>query len=142
MTSPSLRFPRAMRLSGEKAFDRVFAAKLRAGRGAIVVHGAANGLAHARLGLSVSRRVGNAAVRNRVKRLIREAFRLSQHELPRGLDLVVVARSARMPPLAECQATLRSAAATLARGAASPPAPDCRDDDRAADRTMDDGPGR
>lgn len=142
MTSPPLRFPRAMRLSGEKAFDRVFAAKLRAGRGAIVVHGAPNGLEHARLGLSVSRRVGNAVVRNRVKRRIREAFRLSQHELPRGLDLVVVARSAQMPPLAECQTTLRSAAATLARGMASSPAPDDRTSDSASGRATDNEPDR
>jgi ribonuclease P protein component len=45
-----------------------------------------------RLGLSVSRKVGSAVVRNRVKRLLREAFRTSASALPPGLDLVVVAR--------------------------------------------------
>ena len=45
-----------------------------------------------RLGITVSRKVGPAVIRNRVKRLVREAFRLHRHELPAGLDLVVVAR--------------------------------------------------
>lgn len=127
---PQLRFQRAMRLSGEPAFDRVFAAKRRAGRGAILVQGAGNGLAHARLGLSVSRRIGGAVLRNRVKRILREAFRLSQHELPAGLDLVVVARSARMPTLTECRRILVEAATQLSRGLA----PTTDADGRAADQ--------
>ena len=46
----------------------------------------------ARLGLTVSRRVGDAVRRNRVKRRIREVFRQSRGALPCGVDLVVVAR--------------------------------------------------
>ena len=51
-----------------------------------------NGLDRPRLGLSIGKRVGNAVARNRVKRRIREAFRLLKPTLPAGLDLVVGAR--------------------------------------------------
>ena len=51
---------------------------------------------HCRLGLTVSRKVGGAVVRNRVKRLLREWFRLHHHELTADWDLVIIAR--RPPP--------------------------------------------
>jgi ribonuclease P protein component len=51
-----------------------------------------NGLPHARLGLAVSKKNSRRAVdRNRIKRVIRESFRIHQHRLS-GLDLVVVTR--------------------------------------------------
>lgn len=45
-----------------------------------------------RLGVSVGRKVGSAVERNRVKRVLREAFAATADELPRGYDFVVVAR--------------------------------------------------
>ncbi len=46
-----------------------------------------------RLGITVSRKVGGAVVRNRVKRMVRQWFREHRQKLPRGCDLVVIARS-------------------------------------------------
>jgi ribonuclease P protein component len=47
----------------------------------------------ARLGLVVSRKVGNAVARNRVKRVCRECFRHGHAAVPEGIDLVIVARA-------------------------------------------------
>lgn len=71
-----------------------------------------------RLGLAVSSRVGHAAIRVRCKRLIREAFRLAQHDLPlldgQGFDAIVGVRDARAISFALVDAELR-ALATEAR---------------------------
>jgi len=54
---------------------------------------ARNGLPFARFGLVVSRRHGNAVRRNRLRRLLREAFRLARADLPVGLDIGCAPRS-------------------------------------------------
>lgn len=86
---PGFTFPKTCHIRKEADFDRAYKTRIFAADDVLVVNGAANGLAHARLGLSVSRKVGNAVVRNQWKRRIREAFRLSKEQLPAGLDLVV-----------------------------------------------------
>lgn len=58
----------------------------------VVVYCRKNGLDHNRLGLTVGTKVGHAVVRNRVRRRIREAYRLSESSYLRGYDIVVVAR--------------------------------------------------
>lgn len=72
----------------------------------LIVYVRENGLPHLRLGLSVSRKYGGAVQRNRLRRLYREAFRLTRHEMPVGLDLVLIPRKSEEPPLAELQRTL------------------------------------
>lgn len=52
-----------------------------------------NGLGKNRIGISVSKKVGNSVVRHRVTRLIRESYRLHESVFNSGLDIVVVARS-------------------------------------------------
>jgi ribonuclease P protein component len=81
----------------------------------MVVHGAENGRDYPRLGISVGRkRIRSAADRNRVKRLLREAFRLSKAELPAGVDLVVVPRGPKLT-FAEARRSLPNLAQAVAR---------------------------
>jgi len=77
------------RVRKQADFDRVYAERLFAADGVLIVNAAENGLPHSRLGLSIGKIVGKAVVRNRWKRLIREAFRLSCSDLPTGFDFVV-----------------------------------------------------
>ena len=71
-------------------FGRVFKRGKVAADGVLVMHAVKRQTAgRTRLGLSISKRVGSAPVRNRWKRLIREAFRTQQARLPQSMDLIV-----------------------------------------------------
>lgn len=82
-------FSRSHRLTGRNAFADVFDNGRRRRAGPLTVRMKTNDLAHCRLGIVMPKRVGSAPKRNRIKRLIRESFRLSQHDWPRGYDVVV-----------------------------------------------------
>lgn len=107
-------FPRRMRLVHRLQYLAVYEAKVRRLEGPLLVYGRPNDLEFPRIGLSVSRRVGNAVKRGRIKRLLREAFRRMRHDLPQGYDLVVSVR-AHDPvlALAEYQRALSKAARGL-----------------------------
>src|SRR5580700_8267704 len=87
-------------------FQRVYERRRSASDAWLIVYACENGLPHLRLGLSVSRKVGQATHRNRLRRLYREAFRLTRHEMPTGLDLVLIPRCPEEPPLEELKASL------------------------------------
>ena len=93
MTTTRATFRRHERLNEPLAFRRAFNRKKSASDAFLVVYGIENGLAFARLGISISRKkVRKAHDRNRVKRFIREAFRLNKAQIPPGVDFVVVPR--------------------------------------------------
>jgi ribonuclease P protein component len=100
------RFPREARLRRQAEFDRVYGQNVYAADATLVVQGCRNGMTRSRLGLSVSRRVGNAVLRNRWKRLIREAFRRHYHQLPQGIDFVVRPRRGAHPSYVAIQRAL------------------------------------
>ena len=89
-----LKFPRAMRIKQGRDFARVRQHGRRLTSGCLIAnwHRLAQGSA-SRLGVVTSGRIGNAVVRNRARRLIREAFRVHQHDLAEAVDLVLVARA-------------------------------------------------
>lgn len=90
----SLAFPKERRLRAR----RDFVAAQEAGRRVhtphfvLVVARGPDAAAASRLGVTVTKKVGTAVRRNRVKRLVREAFRLCPDLLPSGIDLVVIAK--------------------------------------------------
>ena len=92
-------FSKSLRLRSRGDFRLVYERRCSVGDGLVRVLGRLSELEWPRMGLSVSKQVGNAVVRNRWKRLLREAFRTLREKLPGGLDFVVVPRSGATPEL-------------------------------------------
>jgi ribonuclease P protein component len=90
---PRQRFGRRQRIKQGRDFARIRQEGQRLVTGCLIAnYRRLSAESTARLGVITSRKVGGAVVRNRARRLLREAFRLHQHELAQPLDLVLVAR--------------------------------------------------
>lgn len=89
----SQAFPKSLRLRSRAEFVKVQTRGQKVTAEPLLGLYLPNGLPYTRLGLTVSTKVGNAVVRARVRRLLRECFRKKRHLLPQGVDLVLIARS-------------------------------------------------
>lgn len=83
-------FQKSQHLRAKADFERVYSIRQKAADGTLLIFVARNDFTITRIGLSVSKKHGGAVVRNRLKRLLREAFRFVQHELPSGIDLIAI----------------------------------------------------
>jgi ribonuclease P protein component len=111
-----LRFGAELRLRSKLQFDAIYASGRRLDDRFFGVRVRPNGLGHPRVGLAVAvKTAGNAVSRNRLRRLVRESFRLAQDELP-AVDIVV---AAKFPATAAPPTTLRASLATLWQRVAS-----------------------
>lgn len=110
-------FSRRMRLLRPVDFARVYDTRQSAAAGPVVLYAAVNreDSSALRVGLSVSRRIGSAIVRNRWKRRLREAFRVVRPALPVGNDFVIVVRSGAPPAGAAGAREIESTIAALAK---------------------------
>lgn len=92
--APGLKFGRAMRIKQGRDFSRVRQEGQRLVYGCLIANWRKlPPEVHTRLGVVTSGKLGNAIVRNRARRLLREAFRLHQHDLAQPVDLVLIARA-------------------------------------------------
>ena len=85
-------FLKQERIRRRKDFLAIYYKGSKSAHGGLAMHALATGRVHTRLGLSVGRKFGGAVERNRIKRRLREIFRLCKHELKPGHDVVITVR--------------------------------------------------
>ena len=83
-------FPKTKRLVSNRQFQAVLARNLRVSNGLLTLYMAQNDCGYPRLGVSVGKSCGKAIARNRLKRLLREAFRRCQDRIPAGFDYLLM----------------------------------------------------
>ncbi len=89
-------FPKTKRLVNGRQFEAVLGRRLSASTGVLLLYMAENKCGYPRLGISVGKGCGGAVIRNRLKRVLREAFRQSQGQIPPSFDYVLMVLSRRL----------------------------------------------
>ena len=110
-----LRLTPQMHLRRAQDFERVYGSGVRSGDDHLLIFVHSNDLNVIRAGVSVSRKHGSAVHRNVKRRRLKEAFRLLQHELPSGLDLILIPRQRDDSALVDYKASIRTLVPRLAR---------------------------
>jgi ribonuclease P protein component len=87
-------------------FQAVYDRRKSVSDAAMILYARENGLNYSRIGFSISKKYGGAVHRVRLRRLYREAFRLSKDMLPGGLDLVLIPRTQQEPALEDLRKSL------------------------------------
>ena len=87
-----MRYPHSESLKKNRDFQLLYKEGKSCANRYLVLYVKENGLEKNRLGVSVSKKVGNSIVRHRITRLIRESYRLHEDMFNSGLDMVVIAR--------------------------------------------------
>ena len=114
---PDQRYPRSCRLTSRQQFLAVYEKGRRVSSYSFVLFGLPNQLGYCRLGVTVTRKLGGAVVRNRIKRRLREVFRVNRHRLAPALDLVINAKHAIVDvPAADLEREFLNRFKALARG--------------------------
>ncbi|MEA4965931.1 MAG: ribonuclease P protein component [Oscillospiraceae bacterium] len=107
-----MRFSKSLKENTQ--FRRLYARGRSAAGPCLVIYCRKNGTKENRVGYTVSKKLGHAVVRNRVRRRLREIYRLHEPEFRPGWDLVVVARSrAAAAPFSRMEQTFLTLAAQL-----------------------------
>jgi len=106
-------FPKAFRLLKREEFKRVYSGGKRVVGRYVLIHALPNSLGHPRLGITVTKKSGKAVVRNRWKRLIREAFRRNKGAFPPVDMVVTVKRGVRLPSYWELERDMLALARRL-----------------------------
>ena len=111
------RFRKCQRIVRGSDFSLILRRGACAADGSLVVFAVASDPANtARIGITIPKRTGNAVLRNRWKRLIRESFRVQQSAIPKGYDLVIRPKKGAQPSWPDVQRSVpRLAKKAIAR---------------------------
>ena len=107
-----MKFSHSLKLN--HVFRRLYTKGLSCANRNLVLYCKRNGTGENRVGITVSKKLGCAVVRNRARRRLRECYRLNEEKLKPGYDVVIVARSRSVDaPFSKLQSSFLSAAGAI-----------------------------